>query len=357
MSTTLSHVIIMKLVISVLFSLLFSIFTLCSAASTSTKVAQHPDVTNKTVVHSLAELAANAYHKHSNSTAWRNETLLWRYIDSYGWDIDGLRGHVFEHVEDKIITISVKGTSLNSGKDKESANLICSCNCCYSNCTTTACDKDKLLQSLPNMYLTLLLIAYEDIVQVYPEHSVWFTGHSMGAVIAALGGVRTCNPAIGFSSPGEQMFADRIELKHQCPDKKTLSPVYHIGYYRDPIFVGNCGWLCSIAGYRMDSKCHHGRECVYKDSTDEDDDDGEEDGEEDDDSIGEETFGSGLIYTHTANFLIDKVIKPADKVPVCSPAVNCTERCKEDDNDENDDGDDNEVQEVEQETVLLTLQM
>ena len=300
-----------------------------------------PNVTNKEMILSLAELAANAYHDPSerNTSSWRNETLLWNYLDSYGWEVDGLRGHVFSHTTESILTISVKGTSLNSAKDKESANLICSCNCCYSNCTN-ACDKERLLHSLPNMYLSLLLIAYYDLKQDYPFHSIWFTGHSMGAVIAALGGVRTCNPAIGFSAPGEQLFADRIDLKHECDNERNngegLPPIYHIGYYRDPIFVGNCGWLCSLAGYRMDSKCHHGMECVYKDST-EDDEPGELDeygmggmiGMED---VKEGTLGSGLIYTHTANFLIDKVIKPADAIPLCYPSVNCTEKCKDEKN-------------------------
>jgi len=297
-----------------------------------------PDVTNKTTVLSLAELAANAYRypEDRNTSYWRNSTLQWEYMHSYGWKVDGLRGHMFKHVQEDIIVISVKGTSLNSAKDKESANMICSCNCCYSNCTN-ACDRDRLLQSLPNMYLSLLIKAYEEMRKNYSDYQFWFTGHSMGAVIAALAGVKTCNPAVGFSAPGEQLFADRIGLQHKCGD--ALPPIYHIGYYRDPIYVGNCGWLCSLAGYRMDSKCHHGYECTYKDSKDETPETPEPPDEphgmmqrlmfNELDELDLSPLGSGMIYTHTINFLIDKVIKPADEVPKCFAEFNCTEKCSD----------------------------
>lgn len=307
-----------------------------------------PDVTNKTLVLSLAELAANAYHdpKERDKAVWRNTTGLWTYCFSYGWQVDGLRGHVFSHREDDILTISVKGTSLNSAKDKESANMICSCNCCYSNCTD-ACNRERLLEGLPNMYLSLLVSVYTDLREEYPNHQIWFTGHSMGAVIASLAGVKTCHPSVGYGAPGEQLFANRIGLNHTCGNG-ALPPIYHIGYYRDPIFVGNCGWLCWVAGYRMDSICHHGYECMYKNSVDDDDD-------ADDDGIvilrlqtGSNTdvfdnqneyndLGSGLIYTHTVNYLIDKVIIPNDKVPACYPVLNCIEKCEDEDDQVDED--------------------
>ena len=289
-----------------------------------------PDVRDKELVLSLAELASNAYHypEERNTTGWRNSTKLWKYEYSYGWDIDGPRGHVFSHDDPPVITVAVKGTSLNSKKDKESANLICSCNCCYANCTRE-CDKDRLLESLPNMYLSLLLLEYDTLLREYPNHNIWFTGHSMGAVIAALAGVRTCHPAVGFSAPGEQLFSNRIGLKHKCASE--LPPIYHIGYYRDPIFAGNCGWLCMVAGYRMDSKCHHGMECIYRESTGEDEDRLLYQTDVRDNAHGTSLgLGSGLIYTHTVNFLIDRVISPNAEVPICVSNPNCTEICNKD---------------------------
>jgi len=289
-----------------------------------------PDVTNKTVVLSLAELAANAYLYPDlrNTATWRNSTNVWKYLFSYGWEIDGLRGHVFEHVRDQIITLSVKGTSLNSAKDKESANMICSCNCCFSNCTRQ-CDRERLLEGLPNMYLSLLVIAYDDLRKTYPQHQFWFTGHSMGAVIAALAGMELCHPVVAFSSPGEQLFADRIGLAHAC---HTGNPsIYHIGYYRDPIYVGNCGWLCYMAGYRMESKCHHGYECVYNDSIDEDASltlqGAAIELQENWNVQSRRSLGSGMIYTHTIKFLIDKVITPSYDVPKCKRVEHCQETC------------------------------
>jgi lipase ATG15 len=287
-----------------------------------------PDATNKTLILSLAELSANAYHepKERNTTLWRNSTEMWRYVSSYGWEIDGLRGHVFAHRVDKLLVVSVKGTTLNNDKDKESANLLCSCNCCYSNCTD-ACNRDRLLQSLPNMYLTLLLSFHENLEKEFPDYEIWFTGHSMGAVIATLAAVKTCRPAVGYSSPGEQLFASRIGLHHDCTDEQP--PIYHVGFDQDPIYTGNCKWLCWMAGYRMDSLCHHGYECVYSDSVD--DDSNSEQRLQIQESIGAHgglrDLGSGWIYTHTANYLIDKVIIPNENVPSCRPVENCSERC------------------------------
>ena len=303
-----------------------------------------PNVTDKNEILSLAELAANAYLVPDirNTTKWRNSTDMYTYEYSYGWDVDGLRGHVFKKRIDPVVVISVKGTSLNSAKDKESANLICSCNCCFSECKNE-CDKNKLLESLPSMYLSLLIEAYTDAQTRYPpETKFWFTGHSMGSLISALAAVKTCNYAVGFSSPGEQLFANRIGLVHDCDDDGTPDDgndhkrtIFHFGYYKDPIFVGNCGWLCSVAGYRMDSLCHHGNECTYLDT---EKNDGKVDGEEnivygyENTDIDVKTYGklgSGWIHTHTINFLIDKIIKPQKTVPMCVPVNNCTETCKD----------------------------
>jgi lipase ATG15 len=291
-----------------------------------------PNVTDKAEILALAELASNAYVSAElrNTSSWRNSSDMYTYEFSYGWDVDGLRGHVFQRNKSPFnIVIGVKGTSLNSKKDKESANLICSCNCCFSNCTNE-CDRDRLLESLPNMYLTLLLEATDMVEKLYPGRQIWYTGHSMGSVIGSLAAMKTCRHFVGFSAPGEQLFASRIGLEHKC-DEDYL--IHHVGYYKDPIFVGKCGWLCAIAGYRMDSQCHHGTECIYTDSA------GDE-GDDDDDGGGDwdgggfvfpeqmEDFGSGLIYSHTIKFLIDKVITPSDSVPQCVPVNNCSEVCR-----------------------------
>lgn len=271
-------------------------------------IQELPDVANKTEILALAELAGNAYiyPDQSNASVWRNTTGLYHYMDSYGWNVDGLRGHVFTHVSRSVLVISVKGTSLSSAEDKNSANLICSCNCCstYECSGEKTCNGERLSHALPTMYLSLLIDAYNDVLLDYPGRDVWFTGHSMGAVIASLAAMMTCNPGIGFAAPGEQLFANRIGLRHgNCP-----STIYHFGYYNDPIFNGQCGWLCSMAGYHMDSQCHHGHECVYGPA--------EADGS-----------GSGAIRSHGISFLIDNVIAPRETVPTCDTVVKCTETC------------------------------
>lgn len=287
--------------------------------ATTTFGLHDPDITNKTIILSLAELSSNAYQSPvlQNTTSWKNSTNIWTFRDSYGWNVDGLRGHIFKHRFLPIITIAVKGTSLNSQKDKESANLICSCNCCFGNCTN-ACDKEKLVESLPNMYLSLLLETFQETKKKYPGYSIWYTGHSMGSVIASMAAVSTCNPSVGFSAPGEQLFSDRIGLEHKCNDQHKLT-VHHIGYYKDPIFTGKCGWMCWAVGYNMDSQCHHGTECFYKDIENSDDDDKYRNEMK--------SLGSPLIYKHTINFLIDKLISKQETVPKCVPVENCSEKC------------------------------
>lgn len=288
------------------------------------------DVKSKLQVLGMAELAANAYFvpNASNSTSWRNTTGLWTYEYSYGWKVDGLRGHIFKSTVEKTIVISAKGTSLNSKKDKESANLICSCNCCFDKCSNE-CDKEKLLESLPNMYISLMLKAYENVLEKYPDHDVVFTGHSMGSVVASLAAIQTCNLAVGFSAPGEQLFAERINMTHNCPTSKK-STVHHFGYSKDPIFTGTCGWMCSLFGYKMDSLCHHGKVCTYGIME-------EKEKEELDFEISYKNYstlyenvdllGSGMIYTHKIDFLIDKIIIPSETVPECVFKENCTEKC------------------------------
>ena len=273
-----------------------------------------PDITDKTLILALAQLSSNAYFDNSNQKNWYNNSLF-NYEYSYGWDVDGLKGHIFKMNTENIIVISVKGTSLSSSKDKESANLICSCNCCNSNCTNQ-CDKEKLQNSLPGMYASLLIKVYKQVSQLYPGYTVWFTGHSMGAVVASIVATQTCNSAVTFSSPGEQLFDDRINLVHRCLQKKSNHKItiHHFGYYNDPIFTGTCT-LCRLVGYHMDSICHHGSKCTFQ--------------KPNDNFIEPEIdiFGSFILPSHRISFLIN-IIEKTNIMPECIPVTNCTEKCQ-----------------------------
>ena len=112
-----------------------------------------PDVTDKETVISLALMSSNAYVAIPHTGNWRNVSAPWNGSESqnFGWDGDGLRGHVFANEKDNIVVISIKGTSAQgipgSGvdettvNDKINDNLLFSCCCArVSYLWTTVCD-------------------------------------------------------------------------------------------------------------------------------------------------------------------------------------------------------------------------
>lgn len=257
---------------------------------------------NKTEVLALAELASNAYHSPQSKDTWRNTTGVYNYLNSFGYKEDGLRAHLFSHNFKDTLVISIKGTSLSSSNDKDNDNIMFSC-CCGFPCKNSTCDRQQLTTSLPTLYVGLVLETYRLVAEHYPGKEILFTGHSLGASIASIAGMQTCSKVVAFSSPPEALFTKRIGLKHNCQGEHTRN-IFHFGYEYDPIFKGTCGLLCKVAGYNMDSKCHHGNECIYSDVS---------------------KLGSTLITRHTINYLID-IIKNSEP-PTCTFIHKCQESC------------------------------
>jgi len=262
------------------------------------------DTTNKTEILGLAELAANAYRSPEEKDIWRNTTGIYEYMTSFGYEKDGLRNHLFSHTEKDVLVIAIKGTSLSSHTDKENDNIMFGC-CCGFTCKNSTCDNETLKDALPTLYVQLVLETYRVVTRRFPNKEIVFTGHSLGASIASIAGMETCRQTVAFSSPPEALFAQRINLQHNCGGKHPRN-IFHFGYTNDPIFKGTCGFLCTIAGYSMDSKCHHGLECEYKETP--------------------SAAGSTLITRHTINYLIDDVITK-QPVPQCVPVTACNETC------------------------------
>ena len=100
-------------------------------------------------------------------------------------------------------------------------------------------------------------------LEMYPETTFWFTGHSLGGAIAALMGLRFGFPTVTFESPGERLAASRL---HILPPSTSIPPITHVYNNVDPIALGTCNGrdsICAHGGYAMESRCRVGRNIVF----------------------------------------------------------------------------------------------
>ncbi|CCE65755.1 hypothetical protein TPHA_0M01800 [Tetrapisispora phaffii CBS 4417] len=289
-----------------------------------------PDVTDMNTVISLALMSSNAYVKLPQTGDWRNVTEPWKESrsDGYGWDSDGLRGHIFYNEVNDIVVLSVKGTSAQgipgagddetTTNDKLNDNLLFSCCCarvsylwttvcdCYTKSYT--CDESCLEQSMKRKdgYYQAVMEIYKDILEAYPTASVWLTGHSLGGALSALLARTYGLPAITFEAPGEALAAKRLHLPYPPGLPEYEEHIWHIGHTADPIFMGTCNGAsssCSIAGYAMETQCHSGYECVY-------------------DVVKDKGWHVNIL-NHRIHTLIDKILNEYDEVAQCVRPEEC----------------------------------
>ncbi|SPO20844.1 probable Putative lipase ATG15 [Ustilago trichophora] len=247
-----------------------------------------PDVTDRTTVLAFAKMAASAY---------KNDTSDWDGMggfdptNSFGWEGDGIRGHIFTTHDNDTIVVALKGTSnafLGGGdtarRDKTNDNLLFSCCCarvswswttvcdCYQghgdSCGQTCVERALIEKSL---YYPAITDLFNNISYAYPDSQVWITGHSLGGALSSLLGMTFGVPTVTFQAPGERMAAMRLHLplppaKHPDEDPVAALPITHVYNNADPIATGQCNGaasLCSNFGYAMESKCHAGKSIVY----------------------------------------------------------------------------------------------
>ena len=247
-----------------------------------------PDVTDRTTVLAFAKMAASAY---------KNDTSDWDGMggfdptNSFGWEGDGIRGHIFTTHDNDTIVVALKGTSnafLGGGdtarRDKTNDNLFFSCCCarvswswstvcdCYQghgdSCGQTCLERALIEKSL---YYPAITDLFNNISYAYPDSQVWITGHSLGGALSSLLGMTFGVPTITFQAPGERMAAMRLHLplppaKHPDEDPVSALPIVHVYNNADPIATGQCNGaasVCSSFGYAMESKCHAGKSIVY----------------------------------------------------------------------------------------------
>ena len=53
---------------------------------------------------------------------------------------------------------------------------------------------------------------YNNVTYLYPDATIWLTGHSLGGSLAALLGATFGVPVVAFEAPGDKLPATRLHL-------------------------------------------------------------------------------------------------------------------------------------------------
>ncbi|KAF2156022.1 alpha/beta-hydrolase [Myriangium duriaei CBS 260.36] len=293
-----------------------------------------PNFTDKATVVNLARMAANSYVMEPGTGDWKDIGGNFNYSDSFGWELDGLRGHIYADKTNSTVVIAIKGTSkaLFDGtepetNDKDNDNLFGSC-CCgqggrffwkqVCDCMTSmyTCNSTCVEKSLrkKNRYYSAVRDLYHEVTKRYPDADVWATGHSLGGVVSALLGLTYGLPVMTYEAYPDALAASRLGLpvppgyrigSHQT---RTDLGIYHYGHTADPVFMGSCNSAfssCTLYGYAMESLCHTGKTCQY-------------------DTVNDLGWQVG-IATHSILDVIENVLEKYDDVPACEADLDCSD--------------------------------
>lgn len=292
-----------------------------------------PNISDRDTVLNLAIMAADAYAPVPGEGDWQDVSQGYNRSQGFGWEGDGLRGHIFADKGNETVIISLKGTSPavfdgdgTTTSDKLNDNLFFSCCCaqggqyfwrqvcdCYS--STYTCNQTCLVKALrqENRYYRAAIDLYTNVTELYPDSNVWLVGHSLGGAVTSLLGLTFGLPTVTFEAPGEDLPAKRLGLPappssdpHRPRTKYTGA--YHFGNTGDPVFMGTCNGAtatCTLGGYAMESQCHTGKQCVY-------------------DTVSDYGWRVG-IGNHKIRNVIDSVIKVYPTVPECFPDDECVD--------------------------------
>lgn len=291
-----------------------------------------PDVTDKETVLTMAFIASDAYVENPTLPDWDEVGEPFNRSADFGWETDGLRGHIWGDETNSTIVIGLKGTSPavfdgegTTTNDKINDNLFFSCCCaqqgqwswhqvCDCATSTYSCNNTCVKKALrdENRYYQAARELYANVTELYPESNIWIAGHSLGGAVSSLLGLTYGLPVVTFEAVPEALAAGRLGLPvppHADPDfpqTREYTGSYHFGHTADPIYIGTCNGAtatCSFAGYAMESACHTGYECVY-------------------DTVADHGWRVG-IGTHKIRSVINDVIKKYDDVPVCNFTPEC----------------------------------
>ncbi|PPJ55640.1 hypothetical protein CBER1_09535 [Cercospora berteroae] len=295
-----------------------------------------PNITDKPTVIALAKMAYDAYVPDPSDKEWKpigpSNHSMFNHSSSFGWDSDGLRGHVFLDETNSTMVISLKGTSMalfegegSTRKDKLNDNLFASC-CCgqgghyrwkvVCDCMTSVftCNNTCLTSSLETKdhYYNAGRELYGNITARYPHISnIWLTGHSLGGVVATLLGMTYGVPVMTYEAFPDALAASRLGVPtppgyHVGRSRFSDAGIYHYGHTADPVFMGTCNSLlsgCTLVGYAFQSMCHTGKTCVY-------------------DTVKDLGWRSSVSSARIVSVISD-VLEAYDQVSVCEETSDC----------------------------------
>ncbi|KAK4161852.1 hypothetical protein QBC43DRAFT_322900 [Cladorrhinum sp. PSN259] len=291
-----------------------------------------PNITDKDTVLSLAYMAADAYVEKEGEADWEDVGGPFNRSADFGWQGDGLRGHIFADSTNSTIVIGLKGTSLavfdgdgTTTNDKENDNLFFSCCCaqqgpwtwrqvCSCATSTYTCNNTCVAQALreENRYYQAARELYANVSELYPHANIWLTGHSLGGAVSSFLGLTYGVPTVTFQAVPDALPAGRLGLPvppgadPSAPQARQYTGAFHFGHTADPIYIGTCNGAtasCSYGGYALESACHTGMECVY-------------------DTVGDKGWRVG-IGTHKIRSVIHDVILKYETVPECKYTPEC----------------------------------
>ncbi|KAI8634864.1 Alpha/Beta hydrolase protein [Xylariaceae sp. FL1651] len=291
-----------------------------------------PDVTDKETVLTMALIASNAYVEAPELPDWDEVGEPFNRSADFGWESDGLRGHVWGDQTNSTIIIGLKGTSPavfdgegTTTNDKINDNLFFSCCCaqqgqwtwrqvCDCATGTYSCNNTCVRKALreENRYYQAARELYSNVTELYPASTIWVAGHSLGGAVSSMVGLTYGIPVVTFEAVPEALAAARLGLptppqsNPEFPQTREYTGAFHFGHTADPIFIGTCNGAtasCSYGGYALETACHAGYECTY-------------------DTVADHGWRVG-IGTHKIRSVINDVIRKYDTVPECKYTPEC----------------------------------
>ncbi|CAI7666670.1 unnamed protein product [Penicillium viridicatum] len=291
-----------------------------------------PNITDKQTVLSFAQMTANDYIEEPGTGQWHTIHGKFNYSGSFGWQKDGLRGHIYSDKTNGTVIISLKGTSpaLFDGagtttNDKVNDNLFFSCCCgqggsylwrqsCDCQSATYTANLTCIVESMTdeNRYYQAAIDLYSNVTEIYPDANIWMTGHSLGGAMTSLVGLTFGLPVVTFEAIPEALPAARLGLPSppgydpRFPQARQFTGSYHFGHTADPIYMGTCNGInsiCTWGGYALESACHTGQLCTY-------------------DTVADKGWRVGL-GTHKIENVISDVLLKYDSVPSCVAEEEC----------------------------------
>ncbi|KAI4159398.1 MAG: hypothetical protein L6R39_000376 [Caloplaca ligustica] len=280
-------------------------------------------------------MAGNAYDQEPGTGQWEDVSPAFNYSDSFGWEGDGLRGHIFADQGNQTIVVALKGTTPavfdgagSTTKDKINDNLFFSCCCAQGghylwrqvcDCSSSAftCNQTCLIQALrrENRYYQAATELYGNVTELYPNSNIWLSGHSLGGSVSSMLGLTFGLPVTTFEAPGEALAAARLGLPvppnngHPgAPQTRQNTGAYHFGHTADPIFMGTCNSAtsgCTLGGYAMETQCHTGNVCIY-------------------DTVKDKNWRVSISW-HKIRSVISDVFKAYDELPKCIQDTECVD--------------------------------